>query len=254
LIALALIAMLVLVALPAQRAEAAIYNPLYVKIEGPSLVSVSEKHQYVITGIGGPAESGGNYSYTAYVRGENENFNGFVMPVIGVSAGNTFVINVTAPSTSQLMVLVVNMTSTKGLDTVKATTSMAITTVNAIVISAKVINYGVMAVSGVPVIFSVDGKKIFNTSINLAAGESRTLAYNWTEQGVSQGEHVVTVQLDPNGQFVRFTSGGTIFTETIFVGGGDYGNINLLMVMLFIMLLVLAYFVYKRPTKKRKKK
>jgi hypothetical protein len=253
LICLALVAMLVLVALPAQRAEAASSNPLFVKVEGPSLVSISEKHQYIITSVGGPAEAGGNYSFTAYLKSEQLSFDGFVVPTSGVSTSGTFVITVTAPTTPQLMDLVVNVTSNKGLDTTSASARLLITTVNSIVISADVVNQGTMAVSGVPVIFSVDGNVIYSTSINLTAGEMRSVVYNWTGSA-SQGEHVLTVQLDPNGQFVRFASGGTIYTQTIFIGSGGFDNINLLMVMIFILLLLAAFFMYKRPAKKRKKK
>jgi hypothetical protein len=249
-----LIATILLMAVPVQQAEAATYSPLFLKVEGPTLVSVSEMNQYTITGVGGPAESGGNYSFAAYVTGSQSDFTGFVRPLAGVSARSTFLVNVTAPNLGQTMTLFINMTSTKGLDTERASTSIVITVVNPIVISARVVNQGSMGVSGVPVKFLADGKQLYNTTIDLAAGESRTLVYNWTAQGISSGEHLVTVELDPNGQFVRFASGGTLFTQTIFVGGNDFGNINLLMVMMFILLLVLAYFIYKRPTKKKKKK
>jgi hypothetical protein len=245
--------MLVLVMLPAQRAEAATYTPLFVKVEGPTLVAVSEKHQYVITGVGGPAEAGGNYSFSAYLKTEILDSGGSVQPSAGVSASNTFVVTVTFPSQPQVVALVVNVTSTKGLDSERLTTNIVITSVNAILITADVVNQGTMAVSGVPVIFSVDGNVIYSTSINLTAGQRLSVVHNWTGYA-SPGEHVVTVELDPNGQFVRFVSGGTLYTQTVFVGGGDYGNINLLMVILFILLLLVAFFIWKRPAKKRKKK
>ena len=70
---------------------------------------------------------------------------------------------------------------------------------------------------------------------------------------VSDGEHTVRVELDPESQFVRFSSGGTIYTQTIWVGPNNSSNNDGILIGLFVLLLFVTYLVYKRPAKRRKK-
>lgn len=250
--ALLLVAAMIALALPAQPAGAA--SPFYVKVEGRMLVPISETNQYVVSMAGGPAESGGNYSYTAQVSGELSSFDGKVVPSNAQGTTPIFALNVTAPSVAQEITLWINATSVKGTASATASTLIHITVVKPIVISANVVNQGNVTVTGVLVRFLADGAELHNTTITLASGTSQTVTYNWTAQGISNGEHLITVQLDPQAQFVRLSSGGTVFTQTIYVGDTGFGNMDMVMVILFILFLLLAYFIYKRPTKKRKKK
>ncbi|MDD1743919.1 MAG: hypothetical protein LUO85_04755, partial [Methanomassiliicoccales archaeon] len=131
--------------------------------------------------------------------------------------------------------------------------SISIKVVKPIVITAKVVNQGNATLSGVPVIFFVDDVKLYNTTIDLNAKASKTIIYNWTSQSVADGQHAVRVELDPNNQFVRFASGGTIFTQTIWVGATDTSGSDAVLIGLFVLMLLVTYFVYKRPAKRRKK-
>ncbi len=125
--------------------------------------------------------------------------------------------------------------------------------VKPIVITAKVVNQGNATLTAVPSTFFVDDVQLYNTTIDLSAKATKTVVYNWTSQSVSDGEHAVRVELDPNNQFVRFASGGTIFTQTIWVGPTDTSGSDAVLIGIFILLLLVTYLVYKRPAKRRKK-
>jgi len=180
--------------------------------------------------------------------------NALVSPGDGISKNGIFHFNVTSPEVAQDVTITVNITSyTSPQDYVKVTKQIYIQVVGPVIISAKVVNNGNMALVGVPITFYADGVQLYKTNISLEALSSKTVIYNWTQQDISNGEHLVTVELDPNNQFVRFEGGGTVFTQTVYVGGINYSNTDAILIMVFFLLLLVSYFVYKRPKKRRKK-
>lgn len=229
-------------------------SPLFVKVEGKSIVAVKEINPYVATAIGGPGEgSGGNYSFVIALSGKDVS-DALISPANGITKTGVFNFNLTAPSAATDMTILVNVTSERS-NGEKATLvrSFFVRSVVPIVISAKVVNQGSMALDSVPVYFYVDGKKLDQRLISLAAGGSKVVTYNWTE-GVLQGQHEVRVELDPDGQFARFESGGTVYTQTIWVGMSDFGNTDAILIGTLVLFFFLSYLVYKRPTPKRRKK
>ena len=239
-----------LVSMPA---EAAAPGPLHVTIEGSAVVAVSEVHPYVITCVGGPgAELGGNYSYNANLVFSGTG--GVVTPASAVSASGVFIINVTAPHAPEDMLLLVNVSSynsINGLEQVHK--EFHIKVIAPLVFSAIVKNQGSTVLSSVPIAFYLDGVKVYNTTFALDAKATKTIRYNYTNANLAGGTHVVRLELDPNNQYVKFSSGGTVLEQTIYVGVSNYGNSDGLLILVFFMLVFVTYFIYKRPKRKRKK-
>lgn len=229
-------------------------SPIYIKVEGESTVAIKETNLYSVMAVGGPAEgAGGNYSFLVTVEGQNV-ADAVISPSNGRSSTGTFNFNLTAPSTATEMTVVVNVTSESSTGAKQtATMTYYVDSVVPIVIWAKVVNQGSVALSNVPVYFYADNELLEQENISLAAGGSKIVYYNWTES-VGQGQHEITVQLDPNGQFVRFESGGTVYSQTIWVGMNDYGNTDAILIGGIVILIFVAYLVYKRPGSKRRKK
>jgi len=233
--------------------EAATTTPMHAGLTGQTLVAINEKHQYQVIAVGGPGEgAGGNYSFTFDVAGSSET-DALVTPDSGTSTTGKFTTNVTASSFAEDLTLSVTVVSYNSTATSNITRSIVIQVVRPIVISANVVNQGNATLTGVPVTFFVDDVPLYNTTIDLNAKTTKTVVYNWTSQAVSDGEHSVRVELDPNSQFVRFSSGGTIFTQTIWVGASDTSGNDAVLIGLFVLLLFVTYLVYKRPAKRRKK-
>jgi hypothetical protein len=234
-------------------AQGAGTTPLFASLSGKALVAVSETHPYQVVAIGGPGEgTGGNYSFQFDLVGSSKT-DGKVLPDSGSSKTGRYTVNVTASSFAEDLTLKVKVNSYNATSSINVTKNLVIKVVKPIVITAKVVNQGNATLTGVPVTFYVDDVKLYNTTIALTSKTTKTVVYNWTSQTVSNGEHSVRVELDPNSQFVRFSSGGTIFTQTIWVGPSDYSSSDGVLIGLFVLLLLVTYMVYKRPTKRRKK-
>lgn len=229
-------------------------NPLFIKVEGKNTVAIREVNPYVAIAVGGPAEvpAGGNYSFLVKVTGSNA-VDALVSPSNGVTTTGIFRFNLTAPSNAADMTITVNVTSKGPSGQVTKSYNYFVRSVVPIAISAKVVNQGTIAVAGVPVHFYADGALLESRTISISAGGSKTVTYNWTA-GPSSGEHKIRVELDPDGEFVRFESGGTVYEQTIWVGGTDWGNFNAILIGLAVLLGFVAYLVYKRPETKRRKR
>jgi hypothetical protein len=228
-------------------------TPVFASLSGPTLVATNEKHQYQVVAIGGPGDgTGGNYSFQFTLVGTRLT-DAKVLPDSGGSKTGKFYVNVTASSFADDLTLSVKVGSYNATSSSNITKTMVIKVVKPIVITAKVVNQGNATLTGVPVTFYVDDVKLYNTTINLSSKATKTVVYNWTSQTVGDGEHSVRVELDPNSQFVRFSSGGTIFTQTIWVGPTDSSGNDGILIGMFVLMLFVTYLVYKRPTKRRKK-
>ncbi|MDD1769540.1 MAG: hypothetical protein LUO79_00480 [Methanomassiliicoccales archaeon] len=250
-IALLMVSLLALTVIPAARPAEAVVLDLHATVEGPTQVAINEKHLYYVNVTGGHgADPGGNFSYFAEVISPSGT-DATVSPVNGVNASGTFVITITMPSKPGDITLRTNVSGYSSLGTDLQTKLNIISVVSPIVLSAKVVNQGSVPLTKVPIVFYLDGSKVYNTTFDLAAGASRTIVFNVTNP-VSSGQHVVRVELDPNNQFVRFAGGGTVFTQTVYVNPPDYGSTDGLLILLFIMLILVTYLIYKRPKRRKK--
>lgn len=249
--ALLLISLLAVAVLPAARPAEALTLPLYASVSGPTLVAVNEEHSYTVTVTGGHGgDPGGNFSYYAEIISPSDT-DGNVTPVNGVSASGVFVISIAMPSKPGDITLRVNVSGYSSLGTDLLTKLIIISVVSPIVLSAKVVNQGSVPLTNVPIVFYLDGSQVYNTTFNLSAGSSNTIVFNMTIP-VSSGQHVVVIELDPSNQFARFSGGGTVFTETVYVNPPDYGSTDGLLIILFAMLIIVTYLVYKRPKRKKR--
>jgi hypothetical protein len=175
----------------------------------------------------------------------------FVDPSNGISSTGVFRINLTAPSDPQDITLRLNVTSSYEFSSERAVKDFAIKVLKPIVIVATIKNTGDVAVRGVPVSFHVDGVKVYDTTVDIDSLSSKTVRYNWTDPEMRQGEHAITVMLDPDNRLVEFETGGSTYTATIFVGATSYGSTDAMLGVLFVASVVLSLMIYSRPKKRR---
>jgi hypothetical protein len=232
-------------------ATSASLGPVYVSIDGKNVVAIGERWEYVVNVIGGPgSQPGGNFSYKASILAA-EGGGQFVDPSNGISSTGVFRINLTAPSDPQDITLRLNVTSSYEFSTERAVKDFAIKVLKPIVILATIKNTGDVGVRGVPVSFHVDGVKVYDTTVDIDPLSSKTVRYNWTDPEMRQGEHVITVMLDPDNKLVEFETGGSTYTTTIFVGATSYGSTDAMLGVLFVASVVLSLMIYNRPKKRR---
>lgn len=241
--------MLLLALAPPVQAES---SPLYVSIDGPTVMGKGETQMYRVDVAGGPSEGKGNYTYTASILGITT-ADAYVLPTTGTSQTGTFFLNVTAQGKFPHITLWVNVTSSYGGELERKVKEYGIEVLDPIVITAELVNNGNIAVNDVPLTIFADGKLIHTTDVSLEPRESVTLRYNWTDPTVSRGEHVFQLVLDPDQEYITFLGGGMVYTSTIWVGEEDWGLWNTLFIVLIIFLAFLAYTFYRRPLRRRKR-
>jgi hypothetical protein len=243
-------------AMPAQAEDV----PMTVTIDGPTTVGVSEVKIYKVTIYGGPAESGnGTYSYKATMSGSNTVQAKLVPGSGGPARNGTFNLTFTAPSVPSNIQIQVTATSSNLTANLTMTQSIGINVVSPVVLSANIKNVGNVSILGVPVYFYLDhgqfgNDTIYNTTVNINSGATVNVLYNWTQPTLVQGANTIRMVIDPDSQFVTFQEGGTVKTVTVYYGDSPYGTTNSLLWILVIILIVLAFLVWRRPAKKKKGK
>jgi hypothetical protein len=191
-----------------------------------------------------PDRPGGNYNWNATVS------SGAVVPTSGnnVSADN-ITLEVTAGTATGDLVITFNL----GNGTVNGTAKHTIKVIDPVVITAQVKNVGNVTMINVPVQFKADGTVLNSTTFSIPANSTKTLTYNWTAGGLSNGQHTVEIVLDPNNQFVKFLDGTTTFSSTFQVGESWFGWANIILGILVGLLLLVLFLTYMNRGKKRKK-
>jgi hypothetical protein len=190
----------------------------------------------------GTDRPGGNYTWTAKADV------GTVSPSTGQGSGDNFTLKVTAPSTTGDMTISVTLSN----GTKSTPASFTVHVVDPVVITAQVMNSGNVTLENVPVQFWADGQVLNQTTFTIAANSTKTLTYNWTSSGLSNGEHTVGIVLDPNGQ-VKFIDGTTEFSSKFYVGDAGWGFANILLTIVFCLLLLILFFTYMGRGKKKKR-
>jgi hypothetical protein len=251
---LLLVACLLLSAVPMVQA-ADDYNPLHAELTGPMVVSAGEKQMYVLTMVGGPAEVGqGNYSYTAKVTGD---------AVLSPSSGSPkttgrFYMNLTAPEETGTVTITVTCKSAGSLQSVTNVIVYKVKVVEPVVIKATIQNTGNVNVTDVPVtlqLYQDDAWTTFyETTVDVGAGKTTTFWYNWTALDLGSGEHKVRLLLDANNTIVTFEGGSSVYETTIYNDMSGYGTINTIMWLLIIVMVVILFFLWRRPVKGKKKR
>ncbi len=186
----------------------------------------------------------GDYTWNASVSA------GSITPTSGKGSADSFNITVTAPTTTQDIVLSVTLTN----GTVNHTSTRTLHVITATVITATVKNSGLLAMNDVTARFLADGVEVNTTTFDIAANSTTTLTYNWTAHGLSNGQHTVQVVLDPNNEYVRFLDGSSTYTSTFYVGESIYGALNIVLAILVALLIFIVFITYMNRGKKGKKK
>ncbi len=253
-----LAAFMLLSAMPFVQADT--YDPLYAEIDGPQIVATNSVTMYTLVMFGGPAEAGvGNYTYKATLTGSGNTYGAFFVPgTVEPTTDGTFNINLTAPAEAQTLTISIECRSTGFSQTVKNTISFQVKVVDPVILKTTVRNTGEVAVVGVPISLQIfqDGEwaEFHRTTVDLAAGQSYQFQYNWTAMGLAPGEHKVRMVLDPNNEIVTFEGGSSIYETTIYYKMPGYDWVNTLMWVLVVALGVTIFFVWRRPTKGKKRR
>lgn len=237
--AVSLLLMACLAAPAATAAETSSYN---VNFDG-SVQYLQPKEAGTVTVNVAADRPAGNYTWNASVSA------GTVTPTKGTTGAESFALTVTAGTTTGDLVLTVGLTN----GSVSQTEKYTIKVVNPVVITADVKNSGNVTLSNIPVQFKADGAVINTTTFTIPANSTKTLTYNWTAGGLSDGDHTVEIVLDPNSEFVTFLDGSTTFSSTFHKGGTIYGTLNIFLAGMVVLLLVVIFLSYMNRGKKRKK-
>lgn len=194
-------------------------EPLEAQVTGPTALAPSQTAIYNVTITGGPTA---NVSYTVsyYLKGTNTTGGNPLQASPGTRSGNgtVYQVNVTAPTAEQTLTLTVTVTATpKGALAQNVTTTLAITVVKGIVLSATFHNSGTTAALNVTVQWSIDGSLV-GTSVlkQIGANADATVTYTYLPVGLSPGQHTLTVSADLDHDGVVEPGRGEVVTTTIF--------------------------------------
>ncbi len=234
--------------------NAAAYSGIDVTLQRPAFAGIGQKVECVMTITGGPAEAGGNYSYSASVVGTNTTGAGVFPSTGSPQRSGTFVFNVTMPTVGdQTIKIRVNVTSTSSSggksDTLERDFEMKV--VVPITIYAAVVNTGSISVSNVTASFFADGVLLSTRVFNISANGTQKLIYNWTFLTVTTGKHVIMVTINDPYKVVEFSTGGNVMTRDIWVGshGNPLGALlsGVVVVLAFLVFLVWIQKPMRRP-------
>ncbi|UCD91947.1 MAG: hypothetical protein JSV43_06865, partial [Methanobacteriota archaeon] len=236
-----IIAVLMLISLvPLFQGTVAQDSEVRVFVVGPEAIEVGKKAVYNVTVVGGPAEEeGGKWQVAAVLTGANVSEETGASPTLAskfneTQDSNIFLINVSAPSIAQHMVLNIEAFSHHGAETVLTNETFDIFVVHPINLRATVSNPSNSTLKNVLVNFYVDGEFVGGTSIEEISPFSEGAAtLKWITKDVSPGRHIMTVEIDLDGD-------GTIeerFGDTLYVGNfysprGDPGLVVIILIII----------------------
>jgi len=237
--------------------NAAAYSPINIVFDRPAFAAVNQTVQCKVMMYGGPAaDIGGTYNWTGEIIASNDTGAEMIPSVgAGTSTGVWFV-NVTMPEFGpQTVTIRITGTSTgSGGATVTVRTTFEMKVVVPIQIKATVKNTGSIDVANVTAKIFADGVLLSTRIINVTAGSSATISYNWTFLDIKSGRHVVTVVVDdPNG-VVEFSNGNNAFSQVIYVGSrGNPAAVVLTIAIIIASILVVLMWLQKPARRSQKK-
>ena len=200
------------------------------------------------TSVDGPVRAGtgdtvtftltvdGTASYTADIPG------GSVEPDFGI-VDEEAEIEVTVPNTAGRHWLTVNFTFADGSEVVR---EWLIDVIEPYVFTARLVNNGDIAVNGLPVKFILNGETVNVTTVDLAAGEEKTVQYRHIE-GLSSGRNTITVVLDAENDLVTLSTGTTSMTTVFYIGQADYSLSHWIMGLTLVIMTFGLIWVVRKP-------
>ena len=237
-------------------ADAAAVSGVSIDLAHPTFAGKNQTVECVLTITGGPAgDTTGNFSYKAEIIGTNTTGSA-VTPSSGGSPSGVFILNVTMPATApQTIKIRINATSRESasstLSTAESDFSMKV--VDPIVIRATIYNTGAVDAKNVTAKFYADGELLETRVINVSAGSSKQIEYNWTFLSIKKGKHVITVSVNDPDKVVEFSDGNNVFSRTVYVGkqGNPTGAVLTIGIIIMSVLVGLIY-ISKPPPRKKK--
>jgi len=240
--------------------NASAYSPINILFDHPVYGAVGKDVMCTIRMYGGPAaDTGGQYNWTAEITASNNDTGAAIVPSVGsATSTGVWVVNVTLPGEGDQTVTVTLTGTSKastGTASVTVTSEFEIKVVEPIVIKATVSNTGDVDAKNVTAKVFADGILLYTQVINITAGASTTITYNWTFLEIKGGRHIVTVTVDDPGNLVEFNSGNNVYTQVIYIGtpGNPAGVVLTIGVIIAAILVVLMWMQkpVRRPLKKQ---
>ena len=240
---LALLSSLIMLTAPANSETSAVG----IELDGDTSIAIGSTNHYVLTISGGPAETGGVWSYNIIPIYENRTGSPKVEPENKSSDNNVFHFNFTAPAAVQRVKLKIEAESNNATDTETAERIVELKVVKPIVIRAKVFNEGEVSVDQAKVLFYGNSKLIGTKYVDVPPHANRTLVLNYTTY--ADGANKVTIKIDPENEILTLAGGNTEITKTVYYkeDAGKYeGLYQFFVVVLALMLLWTANWTRKK--------
>jgi hypothetical protein len=198
-------------------------------IHGPDRLPINTTTEYTIEIKGGPAEEGGNWSYSARIEDkDNEPVSGAnIMPPNSTSRENIFKVNVTTPIEAMNMVLIVNGSSFINETNISSSgdyfKEIEVFEPIKINISAKIRNPSFLEVKDAVITFYVAPiggtfNLLGNKTVNIPPNSTQDVWIEWVASKSDYGEHEVEIRIDEENTLLEFDDGDNVMRKTIYVG------------------------------------
>ncbi len=194
-------------------------EPLQAQITGPQALAPSQTAIYNVTITGGPTENV-TYSLSYFITGTNTTGGNPIQTSPGSRSGNstTYQVNVTAPTAEQSLTLTVQVVAKPtGAASQNVTTTLPITVIKGIVLSATFHNSGSTAAVNVTVLWAIDGTQVGTSLLKqIGANADATVTFTYLPVSLSPGQHTLTVAADLDHDGLIEPGRGEVVTATIF--------------------------------------
>ncbi|MDR0777997.1 MAG: hypothetical protein LBE48_00960 [Methanomassiliicoccaceae archaeon] len=158
-------------------------------------------------------------------------------------------LSVTAPSSPGSYTLTVEFKFKDGDDDILVTKTAPLRVVVPITLSATIDNSAGGTIVNMAVRFVVDGKVIEESEqdITVNAKETKAVTYDWVTEALPNGTHTMYLEGDvgPMGDSVP----GLNDKKEFFVGQESYTLVEAIVVILFVVLIIIAIWVLRKPVK-----
>jgi hypothetical protein len=191
-------------------------------------------------------------TYVATFKDSGGTTAGSVSPGAGsLTNGIESTLTITAPRDAGKYTL--SVTFTERIDdkpAEKIVRTQTVTVAMPITLSAALFNNSTVDFTDFTVYFHVDGKLVdeSKTLVTVAAGERTTVTYEWVVESLSNGKHTFKVVAGQEniGDTDNIIVGGE---GTFYLGGSDYGLINILIGVLLVVVIIATIFFYRKQVK-----
>ncbi len=193
-------------------------------------------------------------AFTAYLLNSGgEKMTGAASPSTGTyTANGTKTIRVTAPDTAGTYKLVVEYSGTVTVGTeeieVSGSSHASVKVVAPVTLKAEITNNGNVTLSSLTVSFIVDGKAVPDSETavsDIAPGETKTATFEWVTDSLSSGKHTYKAVSETSMVTVTGLNQESVF----YIGHDDYQIATVLVALLFVILVILLIYIYRKPVK-----